>query len=178
MDFTTQSPFAAIKKVVLAYLRAGCAGHDVEPQFVDVAGALPWQFINEDEFAEIRPPCFLVALDGVPDPVTETWPQGWIVPITVMFYAPQSATEEWLQEVQEALFRLLHGVWHASELENAAERTPLARRLTIVAQEITPPVDIYVAYTTGAVPRRIGVIGQAVEIRMDLDICCAMHEPL
>lgn len=177
MNFTIEPPFAPLKKVVLEYIRSGCAAHDVEPRFVNATGSLPWQFINEDEFVQIEPPAFLVAMEGEPDPVTETWPQGWIVPLTVLFYAPQSATEEWLQEVQSTLFDLFLGIWHASELVNPAERTPLARRLTTVAETMSPAVNLYVAYCTIATPRRLGLVGQTVEIRMDLDVCCAMHEP-
>lgn len=175
MDFITEPPFSAIKKVVLEYLRSGCAAHDVEPQFVDVEGSLPWQFLNEDEFRPIQPPSFLVAIDGEPEPVSETWPQGWIVPVVVNFYAPLSATEEWLQSVQDAMFRLFYGVWHADELANPAERTPLAIRLSKVAEAMDPQVRIYVAYTSAASPRRIGIVGQTSEIRMDLEICCCMY---
>ncbi len=175
MDFTTEPPFAAIKKVVLEYLRAGCPAHDVEPQFVDVDGALPWQFLNEDEMRSIEPPSFMVAQDGEPEQVSETWPQGWIVPLAVIFYVPLSATEEWVQSVQDMLFRLFHGIWHADELANPAERTPLAMRLSKVAEAMDPQVRLYVAYTSAAIPRRIGITGQVAEMRIDLDACCCMY---
>jgi hypothetical protein len=177
MNFTTESPFAPVKKVVLEYLRSGCPAHNVNPHFVPVEGCLPWHFVNEDEFVPVNPPGFVVAMDGTPDPVSETWPQGWIIPLVVVFFAPQSATEEWLQEVQEALFKLFHGIWHANELANPAENTPLAMRLTAVALTMPAPSRrLYVRYTTAAVPRRFETIGQSVEIRMDLDVCCAMRE--
>jgi hypothetical protein len=175
MDFTTEPPFSALKKVVLEYLRNGCAAHDVEPQFVNVDGALPWQFLNEDEFRNIEPPSFLVAMDGEPDQLTETWPQGWIVPLVVNFYCPLSATEEWVQSVQDMMFRLFNGVWHEDELINPAERTPLAIRLSKVAEVMDPQVRIYVAFTTATIPRRIGIIGQTAEVRMDLDVCVCMY---
>lgn len=175
MDFTTEPPFAAIKKVVLEYLRSGCPANDVEPQFVNAEGALPWQFLNEDEFRSIEPPCFLVVMDGEPESVSETWPQGWVVPISIVFYCPLSATEEWVLSVQEALFKLVHGVWHTTELANPAERTPLAIRLTKVAEAMDPVQRIYVAYTSAAIPRRVGMVGQTSEVRVDLDVCCCMH---
>jgi hypothetical protein len=177
MNFTTESPFAPVKRVVIEYLRNGCPAHEVNPLFVNATGSLPWMFVNEDEFVAVEPPGFIVAMDGEPDPLSETWPQGWIVPLVVVFYAPQSATEEWLQEVQEALFKLFHGIWHADELANPAERTPLAMRLTAVALTMAAPSSrLYVQYTTAAVPRRFGLVGQSIEIRMDLDVCCAMRE--
>jgi len=172
---TTESPLAALKSVVLEYLRSGCAESDCEPQFPDAgAGYLPWNYTLSDEWDEVTPPAWHVVLDGDPVPLTETRP-GWLdVPLRIIFRAPLSADEDWLQSVESRLVDLLEGVWHVRETGRPAENTPLAIRLTSVAAAMDPAVRLLCASATISHPQRVGTVGNLVEVQSQLTIRCAM----
>jgi hypothetical protein len=174
MDFIARSPVVPLKKTVLEYLRVGCPESDVNPQFVNAPGSLPWQFTLGDEFTEVEPPCLQVILETQPDYVTETRPIGMIVPLRVILWAPMSATEEELQSYEDTLCDLFNEVWHDRELANPAEITPVAIRLTSVAAAMDPVIPLYCRYATSAFPQRFGMSGERVEVHLLLSVCCGL----
>lgn len=179
MDFTCDNPTRALKDALLHLIEHGCADSGLAAQFTSATGELPWQFIDEDAWEEIIPPCWLVATDGEVTTVSDSAPEGFMVPLEIVLYAPQTSTEEWLRSATDEMTRLLSGTYHAREVREPIDRTPLAWRLTSAAQALDTPVNLYVAYTTMGHPQKfgtLGTLGTVVEVRQTLTVCCGIYE--
>jgi len=169
-------PLVPLKKVVLEYLRSGCAASGTPPACENAEGALTWQFFLEDTFEEAEAPTWVVSQAGACEPDTDTANLGrYHCPIEVRLIAPISATAEWVQEVQFVLDRMFNGVYHvARETVNLGEYTPLGIRLTDVA--LAMGVPLYCRSSTNAALQQLGMLGERLQLTCTVSIFCNMTE--
>lgn len=177
--FTSELPIVPLKQTILEYLRVGCPESNVEAPFTnDDDDALQWSFYLEDAYDEVEPPAWIVAQDEEATPLSEARSTGWWnVPVLIRCLLPNhGATAEFVQSVENRLHDLLSGIWHTRETTNQDERTPVALRLTDVAAAMDEPTRIYCRSATLSHPKRVGLIGERLEIQCSLTVLCRMIE--
>lgn len=174
--YTIENPTTALKAAFLRLLEYGCDESDMVPAFINGDADEVWTFVDEDESANIEAPCWAVMQAGDAEPIAEPSPAGWIVPIVIRLYAPHGATKEWLRGCVNEMTRQLHSQFHKREIQQPADRTPLAWRLTSAAQEMADPEPLHVHSTSVATTRQFGTLSQYITAEFELLVVCGMLE--
>lgn len=176
MTYTIENPVTALKAAFLRLLEHGCTESELDPVFIKGDADELWSFKDEDEDELIEAPCWAILQAGESEPISESCPAGWVVPLIVRLFAPHGATKEWLRGCVDEMTRQLHAQYHLREVAQPADRTPLAWRLTSAAQELDEPLPLHVHHTTVATTRVFGVLSEYVTAEFELGVVCGMYE--